>query len=306
MEKSNVVREEEARTARFPSAERALFALAGLFVGMNLLAILLQVGIQKLSARGIALSPAFSYAASGAVELLCVGLPAVLWARRGEKRAAGAVRREPLDGFNAALIAAAAVLSVPVMNMIAALWCAMLDSAGIAYAQGMTVPETAMEVVICLLTTAVIAPVCEEEFFRGRLFAALEPYGTRRALGVSAVFFALLHGQIGALPVHLMTGALLGLLLVRRRSIHAAILFHACYNGATVLLAILPEPLFAALMQGALVMLALWMITMAAALRPDARMYTLPGGRRMSETARAMMATLALAFALPYILSILI
>ena len=54
----------------FPSLARALGALAGLYVGINGLSLFLNVLLQRLSARGIIVSPAFSYAASGAVELV--------------------------------------------------------------------------------------------------------------------------------------------------------------------------------------------------------------------------------------------
>lgn len=289
----------------FPSLKRALGALAGMMIGMNMLSLLLSVGFKAIAARGIAISPAFSYLCSGVIELLCVGLPALLWSQRSEAHAAGAVRRDPIDGNQTLLIAAAAVLSVPVMNMLSALWCALLDAASIPYAQGMALPETALDIVVCLFTTAVIAPLCEEEFFRGRFFSALEPHGTRCALLVSTIFFALLHGQIGALPVHLFIGGTLGLLLVRRRSIRAAIRFHACYNGATVLLALIPASLFEFLMQGALIILALWMITLYAAVQPSARMYVLPGGRPLDASNRTLLRLLLALFALPYLLSMI-
>lgn len=290
----------------FPSLERALVALAGMYVGMNLLSLLLSGLLQMLSARGIAVSSAFSYACSGAVELGCVGLPAMLWSRRGERHAAGAVRRDALEPDKAAAIMLAAVASVPVMNGLGAFWCALLDAAGISYSQGMAVPQGAGELVACLLATAVVAPVCEEEFFRGRFFAALETLGTRKAIALSTVFFALLHGSIGALPVHLCVGLTLALLLVRRRSIRAALLFHVCYNGATVLLAVLPLGTLETMTQWTKWIIVLWAIALWGALRPCARMYALPGGRRMSSFARTLMLTLAVAFTLPYLFSVIL
>ena len=290
----------------FPSLERALIALAGMYVGLNGLSLLLSGLIRMLSARGIVISSVLLYACSAGVELLCVGLPAVLWARRGERHAVGAVRHDALEPDRAAAILLAAVTSVPLLNVLSALWCALLDAAGIAYSQGMAVPERMGEIIACLLTTAVVAPVCEEEFFRGRLFAALETLGTRRAIGLSTVFFALLHGNIGALPVHLCVGLILALLLVRRRSLTAALLFHAGYNGATVLLAVLPTAVLEVIAPWTGYAAVVGACALWYALRPCARMYVLPGGRRMSQLARAMTLTLLAAFALPYLFAVIL
>lgn len=289
----------------FPSLVRALGALVGMYVGINGLSLLLNVLLQRLSARGIIVSPALSYTASGAVELVCVGTAAVLWSRRGERRAAGVVRRDALGPEEAALIVLAALTWIPVMNMLSTLWCALLDAAGITYSQGMAVPESASEIAACLLATAVIAPVCEEEFFRGRFFAALETLGTRKAVAISTLFFAALHGQIGALPAHLCVGLMLALLLVRRRSIYAPMLFHACYNGALVLLSVLPGRVFEGLAPGMAVAGMVFPFALFFALRPCARMYILPEGRPMRGCERKLMALLAAAFAIPYVLSMM-
>ena len=130
----NACREEgidmEERRA-FPSLERALCALAGLFVAMNALSLLLSAGVSALTARGMNVSPALLYAASGATELICIGFPGFLWSRRAERAAAGAVRRDPLPARRALLIVAAAVLSVPVMGALSAMWCTLLSAMGV-------------------------------------------------------------------------------------------------------------------------------------------------------------------------------
>ncbi|MDP9222826.1 MAG: CPBP family intramembrane metalloprotease [Actinomycetota bacterium] len=61
------------------------------------------------------------------------------------------------------------------------------------------------------LLLSVLAALAEEAFFRGALFARLEPYGRNIAILVSAVAFALVHVPfygMAALPVDLGAGLL--------------------------------------------------------------------------------------------------
>lgn len=88
-----------------------------------------------------------------------------------------------------------------------------------------------------VIKSAVIAPVCEELFFRGYLPAALRAAGVRGALVFSALFFALVHGVDAMLPTRFLLGLLLGAMMARTDSILAPILLHALYNLTLLLLA---------------------------------------------------------------------
>ncbi len=91
-----------------------------------------------------------------------------------------------------------------------------------------------------LLKSAVIAPVFEELFFRGYLMHALERFGRRRALLVSAMCFALAHpgGKGGSgweWPLYTLLGLFFGALVQRTGSLTAGMLLHGAYNMALVL-----------------------------------------------------------------------
>lgn len=86
-----------------------------------------------------------------------------------------------------------------------------------------------------LLVAAVAPAFFEELLFRGFLLPALEPMGKRRAVLLSGVMFAMLHGRIEALPVHLLLGILLAALVLKTGSLFAAVLFHGAYNGILLL-----------------------------------------------------------------------
>ena len=55
----------------------------------------------------------------------------------------------------------------------------------------------------------------------------------------TSVLFALLHGSILALPVHLLMGFALGYMLVVSDSLYVSMTFHTVYNSLTVLLSYL-------------------------------------------------------------------
>lgn len=88
-----------------------------------------------------------------------------------------------------------------------------------------------------LLQSAMLAPLCEELFFRGYLQGVLSRFGAGRACAVVALLFALAHGLSLNLPCHVLMGLLLGVLTLRTGSVLAPLLVHMAYNAALVLLA---------------------------------------------------------------------
>ena len=85
-----------------------------------------------------------------------------------------------------------------------------------------------------LLKSALVAPVCEELFFRGYLLCGLSGHGRARAAVISAACFAAVHG--GNFAAYAVFGLLMGLLTLRTGSLLAPILAHACYNAALLVL----------------------------------------------------------------------
>ena len=86
-----------------------------------------------------------------------------------------------------------------------------------------------------LLKSALLAPLCEEAFFRGYLLGVLAPYGRRAAVLATALLFALMHMGQGMLPCALL-GVLLGALTLRTGSLLAPVLAHGCYNLTIVMI----------------------------------------------------------------------
>jgi membrane protease YdiL (CAAX protease family) len=96
--------------------------------------------------------------------------------------------------------------------------------------------------VAALITGVVIAPLAEEAFFRGFVFAGLRPrLGVVGAALISAAVFGAVHLSLGTfLPVAFL-GLLLAMLYATTGSLYPGIIAHAFNNGFGLLLAYLLE-----------------------------------------------------------------
>ncbi len=91
-----------------------------------------------------------------------------------------------------------------------------------------------------LIAAVIVAPICEEVFFRGFVFAGLcrgMPVGW--ALVLSALIFATTHADPGSFVVLFAIGLALAFLRWRTHSIWPGIALHALNNGAAAILIVL-------------------------------------------------------------------
>lgn len=100
---------------------------------------------------------------------------------------------------------------------------------------------------LLLVGGAIVAPVVEEIFFRGFVFAGLRPrYGWQRAALVSSGLFALIHFTPTAVIPIIILGYIFAYLYHRSNSIWPAIIMHASTNalalGAAYVLANMDLP----------------------------------------------------------------
>ena len=161
-------------------------------------------------------------------------LPTALLLRR---EGGAAVRLAPL-GLRAMLgIVVLALAAVYLVQCISLLWMMVLEGLNIPYLNTeMTIPATTQGVMLMVITIGAIPGVCEELFFRGTLLGGFERLGTKRAVILTSVLFALLHGSLAGLPGQLMLGLLMGYLAFAFDSVYASITFHTVYNAAIVLI----------------------------------------------------------------------
>ena len=138
-----------------------------------------------------------------------------------------------LPTLSAALLG---LLSVYVASMLSAVWGTALDALGLRGLSGAPVPQSEAELVTSILTLAAMPAICEELLFRGFVQSAWESRGTWFAMGVTAVLFALLHGNLYGIPAYLLVGAVAGYLAFALDSLYAAMIYHTVYNASCLVL----------------------------------------------------------------------
>lgn len=148
-----------------------------------------------------------------------------------------ACRPHPISLFSMILIVSTALLGVFFFNGITVLWCMPLEALGLNV-NGVSLPaaDGTAGLLLNVFTVAVLPGVCEEFVFRGGLLSSLEPQGTRRAVWISALLFALLHGSVVGLPSQLLLGALIAWLVIYNHSIYAGLIYHTVHNAASVII----------------------------------------------------------------------
>lgn len=89
-------------------------------------------------------------------------------------------------------------------------------------------------IVISLLKNALLPAVFEELLFRLAPIALLSVYSKKSAVLISALFFALAHGNLFQIPYAFVAGFILGILYVVSGSIIPCILLHFANNTLSV------------------------------------------------------------------------
>ena len=218
--------ESTPRPTLFAASGFVLLAAVGLWVS-TLLELLLPEA-------GMALINALYY-------LPFMVLPVGLYMRRRPGLGEGMRLNAPpplLATLSAALLG---LLSVYVASLISAAWAAGLDALGLRGLGGVPVPGNERELIASVLSLAAVPAVCEELLFRGFVLSAWESRGTRYAIGVTAVLFALLHGNLYGIPAYLLVGAVAGFLAFALDSAYAAMVYHTVYNTACLVIPYLAE-----------------------------------------------------------------
>ena len=95
--------------------------------------------------------------------------------------------------------------------------------------------DSADEWYLQLLALAVLPAVLEEALFRGVVLQTLLDSGSRfGAWLLTTLFFSLLHGNLAALPAHLLFGGALTLAEMRTGNLLVPMVMHAVYNASAL------------------------------------------------------------------------
>ena len=158
-----------------------------------------------------------------------IGLPMLLYARRRPGLSEG-LRLNPVSPFSMAMAAMLGLWCVYIASVCTGAWEGLLGLMGLEPFGEVEAAASARELTLSILSLAAFPAIFEELLFRGFVLSAWESRGTAFGIGVTAVFFALLHGNIFGWPSYLLVGAISGYLCYALNSIYASMAFHTVYN----------------------------------------------------------------------------
>lgn len=90
--------------------------------------------------------------------------------------------------------------------------------------------------IISLVNMVIIAPICEEFWFRGIVMESLRPYGNGFAIFVSAFLFGLTHANFQQFFYATVMGICLGYIAISTKSLVTTTIMHAMLNSVSGLL----------------------------------------------------------------------
>lgn len=171
-------------------------------------------------------------------EVLLLLLPVLLY--KGRHPGTGPALRMRPASLKAMLIAAvSALVGLFLCNYLGTLWMIGIESlGGKLQDSGLSIGAGPWGVIAAILGIGVLPAICEELLFRGAILGAWEWRGTAKALCVSSVLFALLHGSVEGFPVHLLLGFVLGYLVITSGSVYVGMVYHFVHNAGSILLSL--------------------------------------------------------------------
>ena len=124
------------------------------------------------------------------------------------------------------------------INGVTVVWFLILQALGAtSMPQTIVAPQTGTQLGIGLAIIALSPALCEEFFFRGTLQPMLhrqmKPWP---AILLGGCLFGLVHGQLAALPSHILLGVGLCLVAYWTRSIWYTVVWHVMQNGIAVVI----------------------------------------------------------------------
>lgn len=173
-----------------------------------------------------------TYLSTALLELMIFPIPAYLFAHFRMEKPVKAIRLTPPRPSHLFLILSATGVLIAGCTLLAML-CGSITrdtsftlydtfSSGSASGSG--------ELIGMIVAYALLPAFCEELVFRGIVCSLLEKYGIIYASLVSSLLFAMLHFNLPALPVYVLSGTVLALVTYISRSLVASMLVHLLYN----------------------------------------------------------------------------
>lgn len=154
----------------------------------------------------------------------------------------------PLRAFSATLCVpcvfvalAVSVIGVTSSNLISA----MLSILNLQPHTDLYMPDNAAAMLLFAVQLCIVTPLLEEFVFRGMIFQSMRRFGDSFALVLSAILFAMFHGNLVQAPNAFLMGLVIGYFVLYSGSLWVGVIIHAVNNTLSLMLdlisTLLPE-----------------------------------------------------------------
>lgn len=200
-----------------------LFSLlpALLYTGVSLFMQFFAPDLLKIAWLDSLIQSLLMYGIGFPAALLCMGRPRETYEAVGEKMSF--YRLFTVFCMFEAASVIGNLIGTGLMNMVGAL-------TGFTYENTVSTTLEGMESYMILIVTVILAPIVEELIFRRAVLEHLLPYGEGTAIVVSALMFALAHGNFFQFFYTFGGGLLLGYVYTRTRRIRYSTIMHVIFN----------------------------------------------------------------------------
>lgn len=170
------------------------------------------------------------------VYCLMMGIPLFLGHRRILSRQTTALSPLNLSLDRQACVVLCGIALCMVANLVARLFSMLGTVLGSTQTDPLHMGDgSVITLLFDLIVYAIVPAVMEEALLRGIILQTLRPLGNGVAVSVSAVMFALMHGDYAQIPYALLIGVVLGVIFIYTDDLRLTVIVHAISNALTVI-----------------------------------------------------------------------
>lgn len=181
---------------------------------------------------GFNIQERYSFVGTFITEIFIVLLPALLIAKTGNFKAVLKLKKTSLRNILFSMIVV--LLAYPIILLLNGIFLSLISNFVEYKNFPMEIMLQNVPIFNYLVFICIVPAICEEIFFRGTLTNAYNVYGSKFAIAMSAIVFALFHFDIQNFVAPLLLGLLFSTLIELTDSIYPAIIAHFINNVIAV------------------------------------------------------------------------
>jgi membrane protease YdiL (CAAX protease family) len=176
------------------------------------------------------------YFVVGLVELIAIGLPPVIYIIL-KRISLKSILGERFSVEQATLTFFLAIFGMPVIGFIRLVWVYLLQAIHIPIYQPQFPPmQSFWMIIVGLIAVSIIPATSEELLFRGVMQGVLQnKKRVIKAILITSLLFALMHGDVSALTYTFTAGIIMGCIYYYTGSLWLSIIYHATNNAISIL-----------------------------------------------------------------------